>query len=146
MAGKKTSPTKAKSRQTRAVKTKSTVVESAPMPVVRQRKTVFRAGTLIAVLLLLAVIELTVYLNQQKEKTGTGTAIAVSEKPPIFNVEDGVVTSIEVKPAKGEAVKVARNEKNTWVLELPSKTEADQAAAEAAATQVSALKVLSQAV
>jgi hypothetical protein len=144
MAGKKTSTTKAKSRQTTAVKTKSTVVESAPMPVVRQRKTIFRAGTLIAVLLLLAMVELSVYLKQQKEKTGTGTATAVSEAAPIFKAEDGVVTSIEVKPTEGEVVKVARDEKNAWVLELPTKTEADQAAAEAAATQVSALKVVSQ--
>jgi hypothetical protein len=144
MARKTTSTPKTKSRRTAPVKTKSTVVESTPMPVVRQRKTIFRAGTLIAVLLLLAMIELTVYLKQQKEKTDTGTATAVSEAAPIFNAEDGVVTSIEIKPTEGETVKVARDAKNVWALELPTKTEADQALAEAAATQVSALKVISQ--
>ena len=144
MARKTTSTTKVKPRRTTPVKTKSTVVESAPAPVVRQRKTAFRAGTLIAVLLLLAMIELTVYLKQQKEKTGAGTATAVSEAAPIFNAEDGVVTSIEIKPTKGETVKVARDAKNVWALELPTKTEANQAAAEAAATQVSALKAISQ--
>ena len=147
MARKTTSTTKVKPRRTAPVKTKKPiVVESAPMPVVRQRKTTFRAGTLIAVLLLLAMVELTVYLKQQKEKTGIGTSTAVTEAAPIFNVADGAVTSIEIKPSQGDlqSVKVGRDAKNAWALELPTKTEANQASAEAAATQVSALKVVSQ--
>jgi len=147
MARKTTSTTKTevKPRRTTPVKTKSTVVESTPTPVIRPRKTIFRAGTLAVVLLLLAMIELTVYLKQQKEKTGTGTPTVVSEAAPIFNAEDGAATSIEIKPTDSgkQSVKVARDAKNVWTLELPTKTEANQASAEAAATQISALKVIS---
>jgi hypothetical protein len=142
MARKTTSPKKVKPRRNVPVKTKSTVVELAPAPSARQKKSTFRAGTLIAILLLLGLIELTVYLKQQKEKTSTGTATAVSEAAPIFNAEDGVITSIEIKPTEGETVKVARDAKNAWVVELPIKAEADQGLVEAAATQVSALRVI----
>jgi len=143
MARKTTSTPKAKPRRTAARKTTPAVVELAPTRSVKQRKTIFRAGTLIAVLLLLAMLELTVYLKREKEKAGTGTVTAVSEAAPIFNVGDGVVSSIEIKPTNGETVKVVRDSKNVWTLELPTKTEANQASAEAAATQISALKVIS---
>jgi hypothetical protein len=149
MARKTTNTSKVKSRRAAPVKkalplkTKASVVEFAPEPRVRKNRTLFRAGTLIAVLLLLAMIELTVYLKQQKEKTGTGTVTAVSKTEPVFT-ESGNILSIEIKPSKADeqVVKVVRNEKNVWAVELPNKAEADQGAVEAAATQISALRVI----
>ena len=149
MARKATNTPEVKPRRTApakkaaSLKAQTTVVESAPVPSVKKNRTIFRAGTLIAVLLLFAMLELTVYLKQQKEKTGTGTVTAVSKTEPIFT-ESGAVTSIEIKPSKTDeqAVKVARNEKNVWAVELPNKAEADQGMVEAAATQISALRVV----
>jgi hypothetical protein len=95
------------------------------------------------VLLLIALIGFTFYLKREKEKAGTADVTPVSEPVAVFNTETGVVSSIEIKPADGESVKVARDAKNVWALEMPIKTEADQGLAEAAATQISALQVIS---
>jgi len=142
---KATKEKKAKPRQTAAAKTKPTVAEPTPAPgVVQHRKPVFRAGTWIAVLLLIALIGLTFYLRSEKGKSIIADATPISTPVALFNPEDGAVSSIEIKPAESEAVKVARNAENAWAVELPIAAEADQGLAEAAATQVSALQVLSQ--
>jgi hypothetical protein len=136
------SATKAKPRRTAAVK--ATVAESAPAPIVKLRKPIFSAGTWIAVLLLIALIGFTVLFNREKEKKVTAEVTPISQPVAIFSAGDGIVSSIEVKPADGEAVKVARDANNVWALELPSKAEANQGLAESAAAQISALQVVSQ--
>jgi len=143
---KATSETKkAKPRRSAPAKAKPSVAESTPAPSVSStRKPVFRAGTWIAVLLLIALIGLSFYLNSEKEKSVIADATPLSEPVAMFNTEDGPVSSIEIQPADGEAVKVARNVENVWAVEMPIAAEADQGLAEAAATQVSALQVLSQ--
>jgi hypothetical protein len=142
---KTTSAAKAKPRRTATGKARSTVTESMPIPApgVKQRKPIFRAGTWIAVLLLIALIEFAVYFNREKEKAVTDEATPVSETTYIFNAEDGVVSSIEIKPTEGDAVKVARNAENAWAIVLPAEAEADQGLVEAAATQITALRVIS---
>jgi hypothetical protein len=142
---KATSETKAKPRRTAAGKAKPTVAESMPTPgVSSQRKPVFRAGTWIAVLLLIVLIGLTFYLKDKKEKDIIAGATPINTPVALFSAEDGAVSSIEIRPAEGEAVKVTRNTENAWAVEMPIAAEADQGLAEAAATQVSALQVLSQ--
>lgn len=144
---KATNEKKAKPRQTAAAKVKPTAAEPTPAPsVVQQRKPVFRAGTWIAVLLLIALILFAIYFNREKEKSALADVTPVSEPVSLFNAQDGAVSSIEINPADGDAqrVKVARNAENAWAVELPIAAEADQGLAEAAATQVSALQVLSQ--
>ncbi|MDO9300769.1 MAG: hypothetical protein Q7T89_05265, partial [Anaerolineales bacterium] len=106
---KTTSATKAKPRRTAAVKAKPTVTESAPTPSVKKGQPIFRAGTWVAILLLIALIEFTIYFNREKEKAVTAEVTPVSESTTIFNAQDGYVSSIEIKPADGEVVKVARN-------------------------------------
>jgi hypothetical protein len=141
---KKTSATK-KTRRTAAGKAKSTVAESVSTPVVKQKKPIFRAGTWIAVLLLVASVELAIYFNREKEKKAIAEATPVRETTFIFNAQDGAVSSIEIKPADSNAkpVKVARDAKNAWAIVLPSEAEADQGLVEAAATQISALQIVS---
>ena len=142
---KATSATKAKPRRAATAKAKPTVAEPMPAASVSQRrKPVFRASTWIAVVLLIALVGLTFYLKNEKEKSVIEDVTPVSEPATLFNPQDGSVSSIEIKPADGEAVKVARNAENAWVVEMPIEAEADQGLAEAAAAQVSALRVLSQ--
>lgn len=142
---KATSEKKAKPRQPAAAKVKPTVAESTPAPGLSpQRKPIFRAGTWIAVLLLIALIGLTFFLKSEKGKSILADATPISTPVALFSAEDGGVSSIEIKPAEGESVKVARNAENVWAMEMPITAEADQGLAEAAATQVSALQVLSQ--
>ena len=142
---KATSSTKAKPRRAATAKAKPTVAEPMPAASVSQRrKPVFRASTWIAVVLLIALVGLTFYLKNEKERSVIEDVTPVSEPAALFNPQDGSVSSIEIKPADGEAVKVARNAENAWVVEMPIEAEADQGLAEAAAAQVSALRVLSQ--
>jgi len=142
---KATSVAKAKSRRAATAKAKPTVAEPMPAASVSQRrKPVFRASTWIAVVLLIALVGLTFYLKNEKERSVIEDVTPVSEPATLFNPQDGSVSSIEIKPADGEAVKVARNVENAWVVEMPIEAEADQGLAEAAAAQVSALRVLSQ--
>ena len=142
---KATNSTKAKPRRAATAKAKPTVAEPMPAASVSQRrKPVFRASTWIAVVLLIALVGLTFYLKNEKERSVIEDVTPVSEPATLFNPQDGSVSSIEIKPADGEAVKVARNVENAWVVEMPIEAEADQGLAEAAAAQVSALRVLSQ--
>jgi hypothetical protein len=135
MATKKTDPPK------KRTVSKPKQIAYKPKPV----KTKFNAGTWITVLIFIGLVGAAVYLNRQKD-TATVEATPASEISYLFppNV-DGSPTAIEIKPASGDAqsVKVARDEKNVWVLELPIKAEALQSSAEAAAAQVSALEIIS---
>jgi hypothetical protein len=109
-----------------------------PKPV----KAKFLAGTWLTVLIFIALIAVAVYLNRQKT-TANAEATPASAPGNLFSASmDGNPTSIEIKPETGETVRVALDEKKVWALEMPVKTEANQSLAEAAATQISALKIL----
>ena len=112
--------------------------------VAKAQKPVFRVGTFITILLLAALIFFAVYLNRQKALPDT-EATPTSGITFVFPPGDlGNATSIEIAPAEGETVRVARNADGAWALELPEKTEADQGQAEAAATQVSSVRILGE--
>jgi hypothetical protein len=88
------------------------------------------------------LIGFTVYLNREKETTEE--AIPTTEEIAyVFAATEGTASSIEIKPADGESVRIARNGQNTWVVELPLEAEANQGLAEAGAAQISALQVIS---
>ena len=132
MARKTTKPT--------TTRTKKTKEASTPKP----GKPVFRLGTLITLVLFLAVIGAAYYLNQNPIETEeTADATPTSETAFVFDAES-VVTSIEVKPALGETVKLERNEEMVWMLTQPIEGEADPAFAEAAASQIPALSISSE--
>jgi hypothetical protein len=146
-AAKDTATVQRKPRRTVAPKTEAAapVVETpTPAVTVRQRP-IFQAGTWISILMLAALIGLAFYLNSEKEKTGAEDVTPTVETAFIFTAADGMMTSIEVKPAEGgETVKIARNAENTWAVILPIEAEANQGAAEAAATQLTALPISAQ--
>ena len=113
-------------------------VAFVPKPV----KAKFQAGTWITVLIFIGLIGAAVYLNRQKD-TAEVEVTPASEPSYLFSATtDGNPTSIEIKPAEGETVRIARNAENVWALELPVEAEADQGLSEAAATQISALEIL----
>ena len=135
MAAKKTTDTQKK-------RTVSKPKQEAykPKPV----KAKFNASTWITVLIFIGLVVAAIYLNRKKETVAT-EATPVSGPSYLFSVSvEGNPTSIEIAPAEGEAVKLLRNSENIWALELPREAEADQGLAEAAATQLSALEILSE--
>lgn len=131
---KASKPTRATSSSTSSTRAKSTS---------QQGKTFFRTGTWVAVLVFAAVIAAIVYLNRNPIEDAESEITPVAEEAPLF-AEGSVVTSIEVKPLEGETVKLERNESQAWVLTQPDEVDADQAMAEAAASQITALRIITE--
>jgi len=107
------------------------------------RKPVVRTGTWITVLVFAALVGLALYLRNRAQ-VPEGDATPATTVTYVFTAEDGLPSSIEVAPAAGEPVRIARNADNAWALELPEAAEADPGLAEAAASQVSALRILDE--
>jgi hypothetical protein len=85
-----------------------------------------------------------IYLNQQVDSEGVDATPTVVEEDSFVFDDMNVVSSIEVIPADGQTVHLERNEEDVWVLKQPFETEADQGLAEAAATQVNALRITNE--
>ncbi len=102
-----------------------------------------RRSTWIYLLLLLALAGTYYFLNNREEPAD----IAITFEPEaevsyLFSAEDGVPASIRVESKAGEIVEVTRDADNAWVLKLPLEASADQGAAEAAASQVTTMRIL----
>jgi hypothetical protein len=117
-------------------------------PIVRiskseNKKPILGLGTLVTLVLFGLLVLGVLYINRQDESP----AADVTPTPGVTYVfekwEDTVINGIEVKPAEGDAVKVVRSEKGVWEIELPKKAEADQGLAESAASQATALQIVS---
>lgn len=104
-----------------------------------------KQSTWIILVIFLALVGLMVYLDLQESPAGE-TADTTPTIPPeyLLRVTDGSLVSIELTSQDGRAVRLARNESGVWALEKPIETEADQASAEEAATQITALRILSR--
>lgn len=101
-----------------------------------------RKSTWILIVVLLGLVGLSLYLQKQKGSQSAETATP-SSRLPLFSAETGQPSVVRIENAAGDAVELARDSGGKWVLRAPSASEADQAAAEAAATQVGALRSLS---
>jgi len=102
-----------------------------------------RRSTWIYLLLLLALAGTYYFLNNREAPAD----IAITFEPEVevsylFSAADGVPTSIRVESKIGEVVEVARDADNAWVLKLPLEASADQGASEAAASQVTTMRIL----
>ena len=102
-----------------------------------------RRATVVYLVLLLGLAGLYYYLNHREQPAD----IAVTLEPEsqvsyLFTSEDGTPTSIHVEAKDGATAEVARGADNAWTLTLPVKAKADQAAAEAVASQVTTLRIL----
>ena len=135
MAVKKKS-TRASKPATRTKRVTATPVEA------RQEKSAFRLSTLITVLVFAGIVAAAVYLNRQPDAFSTEETATPEPEPAFLITTEALVTSIEVKPLEGSTAKLERNEENLWALTQPEKGEADQGLAEAAASQIVALRVI----
>jgi hypothetical protein len=130
MATRKTTSTKPKATRTKTNKTKET-------------KPVVRTGTWVTLLVLVAVIAGALLINRNSEATAEAEITPTEAETFVFD-SGALVTSIEVRSLTADPVKIERNAENAWVLSQPDEAEADPALAEAAATQISALKIVSE--
>src|SRR5512147_1612459 len=98
----------------------------------------------IVYLILLLVLAGAYYLlkNREKPADAAATAEPSAEVSYLFNAEEGTPTSIRVESKSGKIAEVARDAENVWAVTQPVETKADQAAVEAAASQMTTLQVL----
>lgn len=102
-----------------------------------------RQSTVIYLLLFLVSIGAYYYLNNREQPADiTSTLEPAAEVSYLFTAEAGLPTSIRIESKAGDTVEVARNAENAWVLILPREAAADQASAEAAASQVTTMQIL----
>ena len=102
-----------------------------------------RQSTVIYLLLFLALIGAYYYLNNREQPADIAlTFEPAAEVSYLFTAEDGLPTSIRIESKAGDIVEVARNAENAWALILPNEATADQASAEAAASQVTTMQIL----
>ncbi|HEX8992281.1 MAG TPA: DUF4340 domain-containing protein [Anaerolineales bacterium] len=105
-----------------------------------------RRNTWLLLLILAALVGFAFYLSRHKaQQTASATptvASGAAASAPLFATADGNPTDISIKDTTGKSVDVARNESGVWVLKAPTDAAANQASAEAAATQLTSLRVL----
>ena len=102
-----------------------------------------RRSTVIYLLLFLVLAGAYYYLNNREKPADISLTLEPgSEVKYLFTAEDGVPTGIHIESKAGDSVEVARDADNAWAVTLPIEAKADQAAAEAAASQVTTMQIL----
>ena len=104
-----------------------------------------RRATVVYIILLLVMAGAYYYLNNREQPAEIELTVEPSSavaQEYLFTAEEGTPTSIRIESKSGEIVEVARGEDNAWALTQPVEAKADQGAAEAAASQVTTMRIL----
>lgn len=107
----------------------------------KTNKPIFRTGTWVAVGVFAALVAAAYFINRNAEIAAQAEITPTVEEQFVFD-STKIVKSIEVQPAEGQTTAIERNADNAWVLTQPEAVEADPALAEAAATQITSLKII----
>ena len=105
-----------------------------------------RRSTVVYVFLLLVLVGTYYYLNNRAQPAAD---IELTLEPDsdipqayLFSAEEGTPASIRIESKSGETVEVTRDAENAWALTQPLEARAEQGAAEAAASQVTTMRIL----
>jgi hypothetical protein len=101
-----------------------------------------RRNTWLLLIILAALVGFGYYLKNQKAKT-IAEATPTSGPELLFNSNDGTPSDIKIDDLTGNSVDIARDSSGIWALKAPTAAAADQGSSEAAATQISSLRILS---
>lgn len=102
-----------------------------------------RRSTIIFVLLFVIVAGVYYYLNNREEPADiTITLEPQDEITYLFNADVGVPTGIRIESKDGAIVEVERSADNTWALIEPFEAAANSGSVEAAASQITTMRVL----
>ncbi len=101
-----------------------------------------RSSTIAYLIVLLVALGAYYFINSREEPAD----IAITLEPEdivtyLFNAEDGIPTGIRIESKTGEIVEVAKNADGAWELIQPLEAAADQVAADAAASQITTLRI-----
>jgi hypothetical protein len=105
-----------------------------------------RRTTIVYIVLLLVLAGAYYYLNNREQPAEIELTLEpgaeVSPEAYLFTAEEGTPTSIRIESKTGETVEVERGEDSAWALTEPDEAKADQASAEAAASQVTTMRIV----
>ena len=104
-----------------------------------------RRSTVITLILFALVLAAGIFFNNRARQQAEAEATPEATLPPIeylFTSADGTPNSMRIVSKAGEVVEVARNAENAWAVVLPDEAAADQGSSEAAATQVTTMRIL----
>jgi hypothetical protein len=101
-----------------------------------------RRSTVVILLLFLVMAGAYYYVNNRAKPADiTVTLEPTTEVSYLFEPEAGQATEIRIESKQGEVVELARNAENAWALKLPIEASAEQGSAEAAASQVTTIRI-----
>jgi hypothetical protein len=104
-----------------------------------------RRSTVVYIVLLLALAGIYYYLNHRAKPADIaitpepGTEVAQAD---LFAAAEGTPSSIRIASKTGQTVEMARDANNAWTLTQPIEAQAEQGAAEAAASQIMTMSIL----
>src|SRR5574339_411739 len=102
-----------------------------------------RTSTVVYVILLLVLVGAYLYLRGRGQPADIELTVEPSpEITYLFSADDGPPSSIRIESKDAQAVEVARDAENAWTVIEPREAEANQGAAEAAASQVTAMPIV----
>ena len=103
-----------------------------------------RRSTVVYIVILLVLAGVYYFLNNREQPQAdiALTPELTEQVQYLFTADQGFPTDIRIESKSGETVEIARGADNAWALILPAEAKADQGSAEAAATQVTAMRVL----
>jgi hypothetical protein len=100
-----------------------------------------RPTWILLVILALVIVAYFVVKSHPSATSTESTPTALGDSFLITQV-DGTLQSLRIYDKQNNIVQIQRNTSGTWVLTLPKPGDADQSLAEAAATQVGALRIV----
>jgi len=103
-----------------------------------------RRSTWVVLIIFLALAGLVVYLNQRGPTADDTDVTPTATVEYLFSEADGLPTSIDIQSDSGDQVTIVRNGDGAWVLKQPIEAEANQGSAEAAASQLTSLRIVSR--
>ena len=102
-----------------------------------------RRSTWIYLLLLVGLAGLYYFLNNREQPADIAVTIEPGEVVSyLFSADEGIPSRIRIESKSGEIVELERDVDNVWALKLPFEASADQGSAEAAASQVTTMRIL----
>ena len=101
-----------------------------------------RRSTVVYLLLFVVMAGAYYFLNNREKPADIALTLTPEETISyLFSSSDGVPTSIRVEAKTGEVVELARNADKAWALKLPFEASAEQGSSEAAATQITTIRI-----
>jgi hypothetical protein len=101
-----------------------------------------RTSTVVYIVILLVLVGAYYYLNNREQAADIELTVEPTEEVSyLFPAEEGTLSSIRIESKTGDIVELTRGADDAWVLNQPSEGPADPGAAEAAASQITAMPI-----